>query len=38
MGNMDEKTRCCKSVIKMAAKKQVAKLKVNDVAMVGNKS
>ena len=34
MGNMGGKTRFCKSVIKMAARKQVVKLKVNGVAMV----
>ena len=31
---MDGKARYCKSVIKMAASKQVVKLKVNDIAMV----
>ena len=38
MGDMDGKSRYCKSVIKMAASKQVVKLKVNDVAMVRNKA
>ena len=38
MGNMDGKTRCIKSVIKMAAGKQLVKLKVNGIAMVGNKA
>ena len=35
---MRGKTRFCKSVIKMAASKQVVKLKVNGVTMVGNKA
>ena len=38
MGNMGGKTRFCKSVIKMAASKQVVKLKVNGVSMVENKA
>ena len=38
MGNMGGKTRFCKSIIKMAASKQVVKLKVNGVAMVGSKA
>ena len=38
MGDMDGKARYCNSVIKMAASKQVVKLKVNGVSMVGNKA
>ena len=37
MGDMDGKARYCKSVINMAARKKVAKLKVNGVSMLGNK-
>ena len=35
---MDGKTRYSKSVIKMAARKQVVKLKENNIAMVENKA
>ena len=34
MANMDGKTRFCKSVIKMAASKQVVKLRENGIAKV----
>ena len=35
---MDGKARYCKSVIKMAASKQVVKIKVNGFTMVENKA
>ena len=38
MGSMGGKTRFCKSVIKMAASKQVVKLRENGIAMVENKA
>ena len=38
MGDIDGQAKYCKSVIKMAASKQVVKLKVNGGSIVGNKT